>query len=131
MARKGIAPLSTTIALASTSGSSTTNQRPTPKKITRARTKPPPTMAGRTRHVREWGLESIAGLPAFDIREPAHAIPRRRSGQSAALGHRITISVAHDPRLGPQPFPLQDKRPRRSRWVTARLAGWDGGGRGL
>src|ERR1700687_1384402 len=103
MARNGIAPLSTTIALAFTSGSSTTSQGPTPKKITTARTKPPPPMAERMSHLRERGLETTAGLPEFAIWEPAHATPPRRTGQSAASGHRLMMVVAHYPTLCPAP----------------------------
>src|ERR1700730_4920071 len=83
MARKGIAPLSTTIALAFTSGSSTTSQRPTPKKITTARSSPLAATTEKVRKVRERGPETTEKLPGSVIWEPAHAIPPRRSGQSA------------------------------------------------
>src|SRR5216684_4895125 len=91
MARKGIAPLSTMIALAFTSGSSTTSQRPTPKKITRPRTKPLPASAKRMPQVRERDRDGDAGLSDLAIGEPAHAIPPRRSGQSGALGLHCAI----------------------------------------
>src|ERR1700682_4675291 len=92
MARNGIAPLSTTIALAFTRGSSTTSQRPTPKKITTARTKPPPPTAERMTHLREHGRETTAGLTEYAIWEPAHAIPPRRTGQSASPDRRVSLS---------------------------------------
>src|SRR5260370_36274854 len=81
MARKGIAPLSTTIARAFTNGSSTTSQRPTPKKITAARTKPAPPPMKTKRRTRE--RETTAGLSAVAIGESAHAIPPSLSGQPA------------------------------------------------
>src|SRR5260370_1620822 len=84
MARKGIAPLSTTIAWAFTSGSSTTNQRPKPKKITATRTKPPPPLMESKRKARERERETTTGLSGVAIGESAHAIPPRRSGQSVA-----------------------------------------------
>src|ERR1700674_1412655 len=93
MARNGIAPLSTTIALAFTRGSSTTSQRPTPKKITTARTKPPPPTAERMTHLREHGRETTAGLTEYAIWEPAHAIPPRRTGQSASPDRRFSLSA--------------------------------------
>src|SRR6266849_2327904 len=83
MARKGIAPLSTTIALAFTSGSSTTSQRPIPKKITTARSSPLAATTERIGKVRERGQETTAGLPGSAIWDPAHAIPPRGGGQSA------------------------------------------------
>src|SRR5882762_2624916 len=82
MARKGIEPLSTTIALAFTSWSSTTSQRPIPKKITVARINPPPAMAQRTRNARERPRKTAAGLSGLAIGESGHAIPPRASGQS-------------------------------------------------
>src|SRR5258708_33720226 len=123
MARNGIAPLSTTIAAAFTSGSSTTSQRPTPKKITTARTNPLAPTTERTRQVRERGRETAAGLSGVAIWEPAHAIPTRRGGQSALPGQRFTMGVAHYLCPGPQPFPCQGKRPRLRRRLVARLAG--------
>src|SRR5260370_39281609 len=86
MARNGIAQLSTTRAVALTSGSSTTSQGPTQKKITTGRTKPAPPMAERMGHLRERGRETKVGLSEFAIWESAHAIPARRSGQSEAPG---------------------------------------------
>src|SRR5713101_4515078 len=108
MARNGMAPLSTTIALAFTSGSSTTSQRPTPKKITTARIKPPIATMESTRRVRERGRETTMGLSGFAIWEPAHAIPRGRGGQSALLDRRLTMGFAHDrcPRRGSDPSAL-------------------------
>src|SRR5256714_10663143 len=75
MARSGIAPLSTTIALAFASGSSTTSQRPTPTRITRARIKPPPLVRKRIRRARGRQRETVSGLGWLAIGEPAHAIP--------------------------------------------------------
>src|SRR5467141_1761515 len=83
MARNGIVPLSTTIAWAFTSGSSTTNQRPMPKKITATRTKPPPLMESK-RKARERECETTTGLSGVAIGESAHAIPPHHIGQSAA-----------------------------------------------
>src|SRR5258708_3128170 len=124
MARNGIAPLSTTIALAFTSGSSTTSQRPTPKNITRAMSKPPRATTEKTRQLRKRGRETVAGLSEFAIWEPAHAIPPRRSGQSAAPGRRFRMGGAHDlcPAL---------RRPRLRRRIVAHLEGRDGGEGGL
>src|SRR5216684_3026675 len=82
MARKGIEPLSTTMALAFTSWSSTTSQRPIPKKITAARINPPPAMTPRAGNLRERGRKTVAELSGLVIGEPAHAIPPRASGQS-------------------------------------------------
>src|SRR5216684_7553717 len=107
MARNGMAPLSTTIALAFTSGSSTTSQRPTPKKITTARIKPPIATMESTRRVRERGRETTMGLSGFAIREPAHAIPRGRGGQSALLDRRLTMRFAHDRCPCQRSFPPQ------------------------
>src|SRR6202040_2131060 len=55
----------------------------TPKKITMVSNRPAPPKTERARQVRERGRESTAGLPGSAIWEPAHAIPPRRSGQSA------------------------------------------------
>src|SRR5260370_27474453 len=130
MASNGIAPLSTTMALAFTSGSSTTSQRPTPKKITAARTKPAPPMAERMGHLRERGRETKAGLSEFAIWEPAHAIPPCRAGQSASPDRRFTIGGAHDLRPAPYPFPDRHKRRQRPWSITPGLEGqdWSGGG---
>src|SRR5258708_39795574 len=118
MARKGIAPLSTTIALAFTRGSSTTSQRPTPKRITTTRTKPLPPMAERVSHLRERGRETTAGLSEFAIWEPAHAIPPCRTGQSAGPAtdllwspHIIRFCAGRPERHGSKDPPLRDAPP--------------------
>src|SRR5216683_3125261 len=118
MARNGMAPLSTTIALAFTSGSSTTSQRPTPKKITTARIKPPIATMESTRRVRERGRETTMGLSGFAIWEPAHAIPRGRGGQSALLDRRLTMGFAHDRCPRQRSFPPQGERD------SSALGGW-------
>src|SRR5216683_2851217 len=85
MARKGIRPLSTAIARAFSSGSSTTSQRPTPKKRTNTRITPAQPAARRTRKRRERLRRTEAGFSVFAIKDPAHTIAGRRSGQSAAV----------------------------------------------
>src|SRR6266852_5489597 len=82
MARNGIAPLSTIMALAFTSGSSTTSQRPRPKKTTSPISNAATPTVMRMHHARERGLEFTAGLSGVAIWGTAHAIPPRRSGQS-------------------------------------------------
>src|SRR5712691_8994771 len=84
MARKGIRPLSTAIARAFSSGSSTTSQPPTPKKRTNTRITPAQPAARRTRKRMERLRGIEAGFSVFAIEDPAHAIAGRRSGQSAA-----------------------------------------------
>src|SRR6266576_1104645 len=76
MARKGIAPLSTTV-----------------------RSSPLTATTERIRKVRERGRETIAGLPASAIWEPAHAIPPRRSGQSALPGLVRSNALLNDAAL--------------------------------
>src|SRR5260370_18699535 len=95
MARNGIVPLSTTIALAFTSGSCTTSQRPTPKKLTTARTKPAPPTAEGMLQLRGRGAEAATGLSGVAIGAPPHPIPLRRSGQFAWFHHKVTMRVAH------------------------------------
>src|SRR3981189_2074948 len=112
MARNGIAPLSTTIALAFTRGSSTTSQRPTPRRITTTRTKPLPTMAERMSHLRERGRETTAGLSEFAIWEPAHAIPPRHTGHFGAPHHRLYVVVSPLPFSVPGPQKGGGKNPR-------------------
>src|SRR5213596_540503 len=85
MARNGIRPLSTAIARAFSSGSSTASQRPTPKKRTNTRITPAQPAARRTRKKRERRRRIEAGFSVFAIEDPAHAISGRRSGQSAAV----------------------------------------------
>src|SRR6266851_9540881 len=130
MARNGIAPLSTTMAVAFTRGSSTTSHRPTPKNITRAMSKPPRATTEKARQLRKRCRETVAGLSEFAIWEPAHAIPLRRTGQSAALGHHSKMGAAHG--LCPAPYPFPDRHKRRQRpWsITPGLEGqdWSGGG---
>src|SRR6266850_6327541 len=82
MDRSGIAPLCTTIALAFTSGSSTTSQRPTPKKSTMPRINPPQTAESISR-ARERDRRTVAGFFELAMWQPAHAIPPHRSGQSS------------------------------------------------
>src|SRR5882762_4270879 len=106
MARTGIAPLSTTIALAFSRGSSTTSQRPTPKKITRDRTSPVPTETKRTRKARKRSRETTAGLSVAGIGELGHAIPLHRGGQSALPGRRLTMRAVHDLSRGSQAYAL-------------------------
>src|SRR6266446_7990578 len=85
MARKGIRPLSTAIARAFSSGSSTTSQRPTPKKRTNTRITPAQPAASRTRKRRKRFRGIEAEFSVFAIGDPAHAISGRRSGQSPAV----------------------------------------------
>src|SRR5260370_39171758 len=85
MARKGIRPLSTAIARAFSSGSSTTSQRPTPKKRTNTRITPAQPAARRMRKKRERLRRTEAGFSVFAIEDPAHTIAGRRSGQSVAV----------------------------------------------
>src|ERR1700737_5516591 len=106
------------MAVAFTSGSSTTSQRPTPRKITPARTKPAQPTAEETRQLRKRRRETVAGLSEFAIREPAHAIPLRRTGQSEPPCHRSTMGFAHDRCPGHQHFPPQGER-RRRYWRVA------------
>src|SRR5260370_42463204 len=120
MAGNGMAALSTTIAVAFRSGSSTSSQRPTPKKITRAMTKPPTATTEKARQLRKRGRETVAGLSEFAIWEPAHAIPARRSGQSEAPGHHSKIGAAHGLCPDRQLFPRPWERPRRYLRIAVR-----------
>src|SRR3989449_10351795 len=85
MARNGIRPLRREIARVFSSGSSTTSQRPTPKKRTNTRITPAQPAARRTRKKRERRRRIEAGFSVFAIEDPVHAISGRRSGQSAAV----------------------------------------------
>src|SRR5689334_22475239 len=100
MARTGIAPLSTTIALAFPIGSSATSQRPTPKKITRASNRPLPPAAQRARLARERRGAIAAVVSEVAIGEPGHAIPPCRSGQIGGVQSPIEVQAVHDQRAG-------------------------------
>src|SRR5258708_19146314 len=88
MARKGIAPLSTTIACAFTSGSSTTNQGPKPKKITAARIKLTVAPIKKMRQARPRGRETTAGLSGV-----AMTNGRMLSRPAAAVNRRYQLAV--------------------------------------